>query len=208
MAQSDPQTIKTGHLAASSRQLMLPHNSAVQRPGYKRIYPAISVQYRCMFIERRFSMRAVFTALFLVVTAAPALAQRAPVIVIPGRPDVPVMINGIDASWGVVEGEFGLDRPGAMAPIVIYRPLAVSVPITTPGYFPRAGKKPGYGRLEIVPPANRPLPPPAQSYFRSWSTESPSEPATVYAPFDVPPVVVTPNFGHRNHEQNHGHGKS
>ena len=34
------------------------------------------------------------------------------------------MINGIDASWGVVEGEFGLDRPGAVTPTVIYRPLA------------------------------------------------------------------------------------
>jgi hypothetical protein len=32
---------------------------------------------------------------------------------------------------------------------------------------------PGYGRLEIVPPPNRPLPRPAQSYSRSWRMESP-----------------------------------
>ena len=62
-------------------------------------------------------------ALLLAMTATPAFAQREPEIVIPGKPGVPVMINGIDASWGVVEGEFGLDRPGAVAPTVIYRPL-------------------------------------------------------------------------------------
>jgi hypothetical protein len=71
--------------------------------------------------------RSAAVALLLAVSASPAFAQREPQIVVPGRPDVPVIINGIDASWGIVEGEFGLDRPGAMAPVVIYRPLEVAI---------------------------------------------------------------------------------
>ena len=84
-------------------------------------------------------MRFVQAALFLAVTTSPALAQREPQIVIPGRRDVPVIINGVNASWGVVVGEFGLDRPGAMAPVVIYQPLLASVPYAVPSYFPKTG---------------------------------------------------------------------
>src|SRR5271170_1348855 len=137
-------------------------------------------------------MRLIRAILLLLVTASPAFAQREPVIVIPGKPGVPVYINGIDASWGVVEGEFGLDRPGAMTPTVIYRPLVVSVPNVVPGYFPRDGRHPGYGRLEVVPPPDRSLPPRAPSFFRSWSSQSAPGPATDYAPYLAPPVVIAP----------------
>ena len=133
-------------------------------------------------------------ALLLAVTASPAFAQREPVIVVPGRPDVPVIINGIDASWGMVEGEFGLDRPGAMAPIVIYRPLQVSVPYAVPGYYPRDNRKPGYGRLEVIPPPGAPKPPPAPSYSRSWSSQSAPGPVTDYAPYPTPPIFYSPNI--------------
>ena len=44
--------------------------------------------------------------------AAPARADNGPVIVIPSRPGVPVVINGRDASYAVVEGDWGLSRPG------------------------------------------------------------------------------------------------
>jgi hypothetical protein len=111
---------------------------------------------------------------------------------------VPVIINGIDASWGVVIGEFGLDRPGEMSPVVIYQPLLASVPYVVPGYYPKTGKKPGYGRLEIVPPPNQPPPPPAPTYFRSWSSQSAPGPVTDYAPYPMPSVVVEPNFGRRD----------
>jgi hypothetical protein len=145
-------------------------------------------------------------ALLFAVIATPAFAQREPEIVIPGKPGVPVMINGIEASWGVVEGEFGLDRPGAVAPTVIYRPLQVSVPYSEPGYFPRSDRKPGYGRLEIVPPPNAPKPPPAPSYFRSWSSQSSSGPVTDYAPYPAPPIVYSPTIENdRNHGQHPGH---
>jgi hypothetical protein len=145
-------------------------------------------------------MRFVDAALVLAVMTSPALAQREPEIVIPGRPDVPVIINGVNASWGVVVGEFGLDRPGVMAPIVIYQPLLVSVPNALPSYFPKTGKKPGYGRLEINPPPDRPLPPPAPTYYRNWSSQSAPGPVTDYPAYPVPPVIVEPNFG-RRHEQ-------
>jgi hypothetical protein len=139
--------------------------------------------------------------LLLAMTATPAFAQREPEIVIPGKPGVPVMINGIDASWGVVEGEFGLDRPGAVTPTVIYRPLMASVPYSEPGYFPRSDRKPGYGRLEIVPPPGAPKPPPAPSYLRSWSSQSQSGPVTISPPYPAPPIIYSPTI---EHDRNHG----
>jgi hypothetical protein len=145
-------------------------------------------------------MRLVHAALLLIVSGSPALAQRIPTIVIPGRLDVPVVINGVDASWSVVEGDYGLDRPIGMVPTVIYRPFTVVVPgngpygrppkmpIYGPRYFPSTGERPGYGRLEVVPPPNRPLPPPAESFFQGWGAQSAPGPATVYAPFPAPQI--------------------
>jgi hypothetical protein len=151
-------------------------------------------------------MRFLAVMAILAVTASLAFAQREPEIVIPGRPDVPVIINGVDASWGIVEGEFGLDRPGAMAPVVVYRPLQVTVPYSVPGYFPRDGRKPGYGRLEIVPPPGAPKPPPAPSYFRSWSSQSAPGPVTDYAPYPTPPIVYSPTIErNRNQRGQHHH---
>ena len=141
-------------------------------------------------------MRFVRAAVLFAVSASPALAQRGPVIVIPGRPDVPIFENGVDVTWSVVEGEFGLDRPGQVTPTVIYRlpppvmPTYASPTIDEPGYFPKDGSKPGYGRLEINPGPNRRLPPPAQSYRRSWSSESAPTPADL--PSNNPPMYVAP----------------
>ena len=110
-------------------------------------------------------MRLVHAAVLFAVSASPALAQRGPVIFIPGRPDVPIFENGVDVSWSVIEGEFGLDRPGMVQPTVIYRMPPVVVPYPGraalgSGYFPQDGRTPGYGRLELVPGPNRRLPPP------------------------------------------------
>jgi hypothetical protein len=147
-------------------------------------------------------MRLVQAILLTAVTAAPAFAQRAPEIVIPGKLGVPVYINGIDASWGVVEGDFGLDRPGMVTPTVIYRPVTtVALPVEAPSYYPKTGQRPGYGRLEIVPPRDRPLPPPAPTYYRSWSSGSSSAPVTQYAPYYGPDAIGFGNSygGHRRH---------
>jgi hypothetical protein len=151
-------------------------------------------------------MRFVAVTLLLAVSCSPALAQREPEIVIPGKAGVPVIINGVDASWSVVDGEFGLDRPGAMTPVITFRPLLAAVPYEVPGYFPKTGRKPGYGRLEIIPPPDAPKPLPARSYSRSWSSQSAPGPVTDYAPYAMPPVVVEPNFGRRGHGWGQGRG--
>lgn len=163
-------------------------------------------------------MRIVHAALLLAVSASPALAQRTPVIVIPGKSGVPVMMNGVDVSWSVIEGDFGLDRPRGVTPTVIYRPFLITAPYyglskSGPGYFPKTGRRPGYGRLEVVPPADRPLPPPAPTYYRNWSSNSAPGPATDYAPYSGPPagISIRPGRngreGHESGAQGSSHGK-
>lgn len=171
-------------------------------------------------------MRLVQAALLVAVSASPAFAQRQPVIVIPGKPGVPVMLNGVDISYAVIEGEFGLSRPIMVNPTVVYQPFALP-PIYGPdiypgneesdngarrhGYFPSTGHRPGYVRLEILPPPDRPLPPPAPTFCRSWSSQSGSGPVTDYAPYPypMPDVYAGTRFGHRgklghNHTHNPG----
>jgi hypothetical protein len=142
-------------------------------------------------------MRFLYAALLLAVSCCSALAQREPEIVIPGKPGVPVYINGIDASWGIVEGEFGLDRPNQINPTVVYRPFLAELPYGVPSYFPADGRAPGYGRLEIVPP-NRRAPAPGPRFHRSWSSQSDPGPVTDYPP--IPPMIVAPtvNYGPGN----------
>jgi hypothetical protein len=154
-------------------------------------------------------MRVAHVVLLLTVAVSPAFAQeRAPEIVIPGKPGVPVYINGIDASWGVVESDFGLDRPGMMTPTVIYRPILASYPLRAPGYHPTAGQRPGYGRLEIPPPPNRPLPPPAPTYYRSWSSGSASGQVTDYPSYRMPQVEFSPQSRQRRSPQSNNSGQN
>ena len=124
--------------------------------------------------------------------AAPALAQYEPVIVVPGKPGVPVVLNGVDASWAVVEGDWGLARPHP-APSAIYGPLLIPMQPYRDSYYPATGGRPGYGRLESDPGLNRP-PSPAPSYHRSWTSQSDPGPVTQYAPYASPPVIVAPTI--------------
>ena len=55
-------------------------------------------------------MRTIIALTLLIGTSAAALADTGPLIVIPGRAGVPVMINGRDASYAIVEGEWGLAK--------------------------------------------------------------------------------------------------
>jgi hypothetical protein len=147
-----------------------------------------------------------FALVLTAVMAAPgARADHAPSYVVPGRPDVPVIINFFDASWGVVEGEWGLYRPGAVSPTVIPAPHVMPRGQARP-YYPSLGGIPYKGRLEIEPPADRVLPPPAPSYHRSWSSESQNLPATEYAP--VPPVIMGDDYPlplNRHRRRHHHH---
>ena len=104
----------------------------------------------------------------------PARADSGPVFVVPSRPGIPIPINGRDASFSVVEGDIGLARPGHLTPVIIGggRPLPPRWSYHGVPYYPRFGVPPARGRYEIDPGPDRPLPEPAESYHRSWSTSS------------------------------------
>jgi hypothetical protein len=138
-----------------------------------------------------------FPALAILVALTPAaFASDGFNVVIPGRPGIPVIINGVDASYGVVEGEFGLGK-GVNNQPTVYGGRYVDVVPNVGHYYPSLGQRPGYGRFEIEPPANRKLPPPAPEFHESWSSHSAPLPATT--PPDVPayppPVIVAPSTG-------------
>ncbi len=121
-------------------------------------------------------------------------ADTGPVIAIPGHSDVPVIIDGRDASYRVVVGDWGLARPGAV-PVVVYGPPAM-LPPDGRGYFPSAGRRPRYGRQE-VPTIRRVMPRPAPRYHRSWSAGAGPEPATIPSSYPAPEVSVAPRAGRR-----------
>jgi hypothetical protein len=108
-------------------------------------------------MPRRFAVCSMIVATGLAALAAgsPArAADTAPSIVIPSRPGIPVVINGRDASYAVVEGDWGLARPGHMPLTVIggspIRPNPVYEPRNR--YIPRYGRAPPRGRNEAEPP--------------------------------------------------------
>jgi hypothetical protein len=125
----------------------------------------------------------------LVLAVASARAgDRQPVIAVPGKPGVPVIINGVEATGAVVYGDWGLYRPGGI--VVIGGGVWRAEPDWPPHYFPATGRTPAYGRKEIDPHSSRPHIAPA--YHKSWSVESQPGPVTEYPPFPVPPVIVAP----------------
>lgn len=139
----------------------------------------------------------------LVLGSASALAaDSGPVIVIPGRYGLPVIINGVDVTGAVIEGDWGLYKPHMVNPTVIpapwlipgrgYRGAYYQGGGVGDGYYPAFGHEPGYGRHEIEPPANRRLPPPAKSYHRSWSSHSDPVPASLDPP--APPLFISPQI--------------
>lgn len=141
-------------------------------------------------------MRLVHSAAIVAVSGcllgvAPARADHQPVLAVPGNG--PVVIDGHDASWAVVEGDWGLYRAGHGTP-TIYYPYAPSVDRwSARSYYPSTGKRPRSGRDEVIPPANRRLPPKAESFYRYWSNDGPPVPAqTDYPAFIPPPVIVAP----------------
>jgi hypothetical protein len=128
----------------------------------------------------------------LIAMTSQALAGEGFDLVIPGRPGVPVIINGIDASYAVVEGDFGLGKGVHNQPTISGGRYVDYVP-NVGHYYPSSGHLPGYGRLEIEPPANRKLPQPAESYFQSWSAQSGQQPAQQpEVPLYPPPVIYAP----------------
>jgi hypothetical protein len=136
--------------------------------------------------------------------AAALAADSGPVIAVPGRHGRPVVINGVDVTGAVLEGDWGLYSPHMVGPHVIPAPVFVPPWIyragndrglhVEDGYYPASGREPGYGRREIEPPANRRLPPPAPSFHRSWSSRSDPMPASFDPPALSQPLIVAPQI--------------
>jgi hypothetical protein len=151
-------------------------------------------------------MRAAFALAYLIATTATAVASdTGPVIVIPGRPGVPVMINGVDASYAVVEGDWGLAKGQHVQPTV-YGGHPADYEPHVGHYYPSSGHLPGYGRLEIEPPSNG-RPQQAQSYHQTWSAQSAPQPAQPAVPFDPPPAGGAPQNQQNQNQQNHEAGR-
>ncbi len=122
---------------------------------------------------------------------APVRADSGPVIVIPSRPGIPVIITGRDAAYAVFEGDWGLSRPGAVPVIVIGGSpvLPNEVYRRRNSYIPKYGRAPERGRYEVEPPADRALPEPAESFSREWSTSSDTA-----APVTITDPATFPNY--------------
>ncbi len=135
-------------------------------------------------------MRVISALLITLASTLPAVAGDGFNIVIPGRPGVPIIINGVDASYRVIEGDRGLQNRIHVHPTIYGgRPID---PVPNVGhYYPSLGHKPGYGRLEIEPPANRKLPEPAPSFYEHWSAKS-APMGTNDVPMNPPEVIVAP----------------
>jgi hypothetical protein len=136
-------------------------------------------------------MRVRVTLAILMATTSAAFAGGGFDIVIPGRAGVPVIINGIDASYAVIEGEWGLGRNEQVQPTIYGGRIVDPVP-NVGHYYPSAGRLPGYGRLEIEPPPGRRLPQPAESYHQSWSAQSAPLPAQSSVPVNPPAIIYAP----------------
>ncbi len=100
---------------------------------------------------------------------------------------------GRDITWSVIEGDWGLDRPGhGDITILPAGRRLLWVPSNGPHYFPSTGRSPRYGRDEKEPPPDRALPQPAESYFRSWGAQSMPTPATSPPDYGQAPIIVAP----------------
>jgi hypothetical protein len=137
------------------------------------------------------AMRIISALLIVIGTTLPAVANDGYNVVIPGRPGVPIIINGVDASYAVVERDWGLARGVHVQPTV-YGGRYIDPQPNVGHYYPSAGHQPGYGRLEIEPPKNRKLPKPAESFHDEWSAQSPPPALQNAVPFDPPAVIVAP----------------
>jgi hypothetical protein len=155
-------------------------------------------------MARRFTVCSIIAAAgFAALAVAPAYGgDTAPSIVIPSRPGIPVVINGRDASYAVVEGDWGLARPGHV-PVTVYggspiRPNPVYEPRNR--YIPRYGHAPPRGRNEAEPPGHAGAEP-AEGFSRNWSSSSDmSAPASIVDPttYYRPDTVVPYDYRRRN----------
>ena len=82
-------------------------------------------------------MRIGVTLALFIATNSAAFAGGGFDFVIPGRPGVPIIINGVDASYAVVEGDWGLGKGNAGPADRLWWPL-LSIPFRTSAVIIRA----------------------------------------------------------------------
>ena len=137
-------------------------------------------------------------------TAIVQASETGPVIVIPGRAGVPIIVDGQDISGAVIEGDWGLARPGHVTPRVIYRydrgALIGPAPTTyypPAAYYPKTGKKPLVGRREVDTPRGIDRP---ESFFRATGAQSDPTPVTPPGTQQQMPIIIAPqvNPGHHH----------
>ncbi len=129
--------------------------------------------------------------------ALPASAGEGFDIVIPGRPGVPIIINGVDASYAVVEGDWGLAKGVHVQPTVYggryvdgsrTSAIIIQASVTSPATAAsKSSRRPtafcrSRPKAFINPGPRHSTPPKAQ-------------PAQPEVPFYPPPVIVAPPNG-------------
>ena len=100
-------------------------------------------------------------------------------------------LSRVDARWAVIEGDWGLARSIHVVPTVTYGPAAYERLPPVGHYYPSFGIQPGYGRRESNTQRRRPVRQ-AESYSRSWGTESAQTPASIDPPVNPPEIIYAP----------------
>ncbi len=119
-----------------------------------------------------------------VCAGAAALADHAPAWVIPNPRGIPIVVDGLEVSGAVIEGDWGLYRPGHGS-VTIYAPAHPLYLPPAAGFFPATGRRPRSGRLEVETPEQR-RPRRAEAYSRSWSTGDVDESYAPYQQYQPP----------------------
>ena len=75
----------------------------------------------------------------LMAAMLPAYADSGPVFVVPGRTPAPIIINGCDTSYAVIESDWGLGKNVRIPPVI----YGCRAPYTKPvgHYFPGGGHR-------------------------------------------------------------------
>ena len=139
-------------------------------------------------------MRMAFTFAFALLAGmtASAVADTGPVVVIPSRAGVPIVIDGVDASFAVVEGDWGLGKSVHVSADHLWR-LAGGDAAARGALFP--AHRTGVPVTDATRSTRRrALLPGDGSYYRSWGAESPRGYEQEYVPPDPPPIIYAPQF--------------
>jgi len=145
-----------------------------------------------MKVRTRLAASAVLLGCLVGAGTGAARADHQPVIALPGNWQVPVVIDGVPATGAYVTGDWGLYAPGQVTPEV-FGPVVLPAEPYVPGYYPSMGRRPRYGRKEVI--IRRP-PRPGPSFHRQWTSDPGSGPVTEYPPFDPPSVTLEPRGRH------------